>query len=314
MSDRLSPGGRAAAGLRFAELELPRNFRGALFRHSMPGREEGWEDFVRAAREQEIGRLLCLAPREEREAKSPEYAAAVADRRLPFGWAEHPITDYGLPADDWLFGTLIMEHAMRLHRGERVLVHCAAGKGRTGLVLECLLAVTGVPAEQTRERVRRSGARPDTTAQREFIDTYVARVAGSPRRWGRLRRASPVSESELLRRAERILETVRRRHPEHAAYLQDLRFRLSTRFTATAGRAYWQEGLIELSKPIFELPENAEGLRNTVRHEIAHVVANRMHRRNLGHSEPWQQVFLELGGDGRRCHSLERPRPTPRRR
>ena len=36
----------------------------------------------------------------------------------------------------------------RLQRGEGVLVHCAAGRGRTGTVIGAALRILGVPAEQ----------------------------------------------------------------------------------------------------------------------------------------------------------------------
>lgn len=120
------------------------------------------------------------------------------------------------------------------------------------------------------------------------------------------------AESDLEREACAILAEVRARFPEHAAALAPVRIRISRRLVRSAGNADPRRGLVQLSEPIFRLEENAPMFRNTVLHEVAHVIAGPDVR---PHGREWRAIFLSLGGDGRRTHSLRaagehRPRPA----
>jgi predicted SprT family Zn-dependent metalloprotease len=114
-------------------------------------------------------------------------------------------------------------------------------------------------------------------------------------------RAASRSELELETEALSILAEVREHHPEHAAALATVRVRISRRLVRSAGNADPRLGLVQLSEPIFRLEENAPMFRNTVLHELAHVIAGPEVR---AHGREWRAIFLALGGDGRRTHSL----------
>jgi len=111
--------------------------------------------------------------------------------------------------------------------------------------------------------------------------------------------------NELEREARAILEEIRARFPEHGAALDRVRIRISRRLVRSAGNAHPQTGLVQLSEPIFRLDENAPMFRNTVLHEIAHVIAGPAAR---AHGREWRAIFLSLGGDGRRTHTLRAAR------
>ena len=105
----------------------------------------------------------------------------------------------------------------------------------------------------------------------------------------------------LEREALRILAATRRAYPHYKHALDRVTIRLSTRLTRSAGNADPRTGVVQLSEPIFRLDENAHGYRNTVLHEIAHVIAGPDVR---AHGPEWRAIFIEIGGNGRRTHEF----------
>ncbi len=109
----------------------------------------------------------------------------------------------------------------------------------------------------------------------------------------------------LEQAATEILGDVQRRFPEHREALAKVQIRISRRLTRSAGNADPTTGVVQLSEPIFRLDENSGAFRNTVLHEIAHVIAGPDVR---AHGREWRTIFLSLGGDGRRTHGLRAAR------
>lgn len=84
-------------------------------------------------------------------------------------WRQFPISDFGTPstevAERWKQAApSLLAH---LQKGHKVLIHCAAGYGRTGMMTAALLVAMGVDAEKAIKNVR--SARPGTieTAEQE---------------------------------------------------------------------------------------------------------------------------------------------------
>ncbi len=113
-------------------------------------------------------------------------------------------------------------------------------------------------------------------------------------------------DSETLKReALQILAETRRDFPHYKSDLDRVQVRLTSRLTRSAGNADTRTGIVQLSEPIFSLEENAPGYRNTVLHEIAHVIAGPGVQ---AHGRVWRAIFLEIGGDGNRTHSFRAAR------
>ena len=100
-------------------------------------------------------------------------ALGVADtkRYVPGGidYLRLSIPDFGVPDAAWEVrwateGPLLIE---RLRAGQRVLLHCKGGLGRTGMIAARLLVEMGLPAEQAIDRVRRARAGTIETAAQE---------------------------------------------------------------------------------------------------------------------------------------------------
>ena len=79
------------------------------------------------------------------------------------------VRDYGTPADREAFLRAARDTALGLERGDRVLVHCGAGVGRTGMFATCVLMALGQSREDAEERVARAGSKCDTHEQEEFL-------------------------------------------------------------------------------------------------------------------------------------------------
>lgn len=99
---------------------------------------------------------------------------AVQDRAMV--WMHLPIRDVSVP--DRRFEEAWKTKGEELHRrldaGERILIHCRGGLGRTGLVAACMLVERGFPAGTAIRQVR--AARPhavETHAQ----EAYIERIA-----------------------------------------------------------------------------------------------------------------------------------------
>lgn len=103
-------------------------------------------------------------------------------------------------------------------------------------------------------------------------------------------------------RARRIIDETIERCPQYADKLRSIRFEVSGRMTACAGKAFYARNLVKLSLPYFADEGNADShLFETVTHEAAHLVMGP----GYGHGGLWKRCHREMGGKGERCHSLE---------
>lgn len=151
---------------------LPDDAPGALWLASMPGRFEPWPQFLAQAEKAGLQRVVCLTPREEMAQLSPAYYAAVVNGRVPFRWQLLPMPNFGVPDDAPQFRDQIAHLAQGLCAGESVLLHCAAGMGRTGSAAACVLKALGLNTQQALERVRQAGSNPQNAAQAGFVEWF----------------------------------------------------------------------------------------------------------------------------------------------
>ena len=155
-------------------VSLPVNLtRGNLYLSSMPGRFESLEICFQEVAEAKIGHILCLVSDHEIAEKSPDYLAAIRRDEIPARLWRYDVPDYGLPENHDDLDQLLDLIRDRLDGGESVVIHCAAGHGRTGMVSIRLLTRMGMPLEQAIETIHLAGSAPDTQAQRDFLKRHA---------------------------------------------------------------------------------------------------------------------------------------------
>ena len=138
----------------------------------MPGRFGPWAAFETQARRDKLALVVCLAPTQEVAQLSPQYHAAIVQGTLPFRWAYLPIPNFGVPDDAPAFRANIGRVADALRSGDAVLLHCAAGLGRTGTAAACVLKALGLTAEVAMARVRAAGSNPQNALQSGLVDWF----------------------------------------------------------------------------------------------------------------------------------------------
>jgi protein-tyrosine phosphatase len=144
-----------------------------------PGRSRGFElprnlaDDLAAIEAWGASTLLSLVEAQEfARLGVPDFADQV--ERTSLRWLHVPIADMATPGAGALAAWQAQREALgkALQRGDRVLVHCAAGLGRTGMLVARLLVDAGLTSDEAITHVRR--ARPgtiETTAQAAFVAT-----------------------------------------------------------------------------------------------------------------------------------------------
>ena len=153
-------------------LRLPDDVPGRVLLGPMPGRFETWLAFREEARREAMHAVVCLAPRSELTELSPEYHAALARGGLPFRWMNVPMRNFGLPEDPAAFRRDIAAIAQQVRKGDVVLLHCAAGLGRTGTAAACLLKALGMDAPGALQRVREAGSNPQNAEQSGLVHWF----------------------------------------------------------------------------------------------------------------------------------------------
>ncbi len=159
--------------------EIPTPFPGRLFASAMPfgphdlGRSL-WDDYQRAG---VTHVLMLVSDAEARGSANRDLAAWYRQHGLTV-W-QHPIPDFEVPADATAFQQVLQRVSQALNDPNTALViHCAAGRGRTGLFLACWAQeALGYSPATALQWVRRyiPGA-VETRAQEDFVLTWPLRV------------------------------------------------------------------------------------------------------------------------------------------
>ena len=89
-------------------------------------------------------------------------------------WRQLPIIDMDIPnqefEDNWAEEGELIRHALRI--GERVVFHCYAGLGRTGMMAARILVEMGMHPEDAIKRIRQDNKRRiQTKVQEELVRT-----------------------------------------------------------------------------------------------------------------------------------------------
>ncbi len=169
----LEEGAQMDAG-RLREVHLPREVSGRLFLCEMLGRYGPVAEYERELALAGVDRVVCLTPMQEVWGASPDYARRLQRGDFPVPVDPFPIPDHGVPEDAHELLAFVRDLAARLKDGQRLVVHCGAGIGRTGTVAVCVLVALDLPLEEAWQKVLEAGSGPETGPQKAL----VRRLAG----------------------------------------------------------------------------------------------------------------------------------------
>jgi protein-tyrosine phosphatase len=156
----------------FRPVALPPEIPGSLWLGAMPARFESWSSFEATAQRRRLALVVCLTPRSEVAELSPDYHAAIVEGTVPFRWMNLPMRNFGVPEDTAGFRRDVREIADTLRRGEAVMLHCAAGIGRTGSTAACVLKALGLDTDEALQRVREAGSNPENAKQSGLVNWF----------------------------------------------------------------------------------------------------------------------------------------------
>ena len=149
---------------------------GKIFLHSMPGRKETWVEAKQALEHNNISHILCLTSSAEMLEKSPDYAAFAKQEQVHKRVMKHfiqiSIEDFSIPTDSEFYRDQISLAANAINQGAHLLIHCAAGIGRTGCAAIALLQELGLSVSEAESLVLAAGSNPETDLQWDFIRAY----------------------------------------------------------------------------------------------------------------------------------------------
>ena len=159
--------------------EICNPFPGRLLASAMPfGPHDLDRSLWDAYRTEGVTHVLMLVSDAEAQAATQRDLAAFYRQHGMTVW-QHPIPDFEVPGDTDGFRAMLHRVAEALQDPTTTLVvHCAAGRGRTGLFLACWAQeILGLSPEAALRWVRRyiPGA-VETRAQEEFVLTWPLRV------------------------------------------------------------------------------------------------------------------------------------------
>lgn len=141
----------------------------------MPGRyhdvQEALDSWNALKKEAGVEKLLMVSLVSDKEIikKSPDFAKSIRAGLWEGERVSFPIEDFGLPEDEIAFALMIQKVAATLRTGMNVVIHCAAGIGRTGMAAVCTLASLGVPIKEAYRTVRAAGSAPETAEQQALV-------------------------------------------------------------------------------------------------------------------------------------------------
>jgi rhodanese-related sulfurtransferase len=125
------------------------------------------------------GSRVLLSFMEEHELEAvgvppADLARLAADRGIE--WIHLPIVDGSVPSERFLERWRVLAPRLDafLERGDRIVLHCLGGLGRTGMMAACLLIEAGLSATEAMVAVRAArGGTIETREQEEFVLRYT---------------------------------------------------------------------------------------------------------------------------------------------
>ena len=130
--------------------------------------------------ERKVDRIVCLEDEGKILDRSPAYWRALTSGDLPAPATWLPVEDYGVPLDLPAYVAEVHRIVDALRAGERILVHCAGGCGRSGTFACLVLVALGMsPDDAVAAYWAARGCGPESAAQKALVADAVRHVRPS---------------------------------------------------------------------------------------------------------------------------------------
>ena len=124
-------------------------YNNLIYRSCMPnGTYDVNKEILNLWNTYKIETIFCMCPEEEFIRKTSNKQIDIYGNK--YKYFNYPIINYNIPTD---FNTLIdflNNIKLNLDFNTKIVIHCSAGVGRTGLILTCFLMLLGYDKEQTK--------------------------------------------------------------------------------------------------------------------------------------------------------------------
>ncbi|MBI9098122.1 MAG: dual specificity protein phosphatase family protein [Spirochaetaceae bacterium] len=149
--------------------------KGIIYLHSMPGKKEDLQEFMKHINVLNVSRIFCLTHKREIEQYSPHYLDAVYYGHYDsINITYCPCPDFGIPQKekDLIIYEKAIHEAYNTLKGSNILIHCQGGIGRTGTFAVILLRQIGFSFEDALKLTNSAGSNPGNHEQLNFAENY----------------------------------------------------------------------------------------------------------------------------------------------
>lgn len=154
---------------RLRQLTLPASISGALWLTGLPDSDVRLRRFLDETAAQSISQLVILTEDHEIRDLAPAYERLLLSSGLAFSVMRLPIRDFDVPESVLGFRREAQRISKALERGERIVVHCRGGIGRTGMMACAVLCELGMQIDEAIGLVAAAGSKCETAEQTAFL-------------------------------------------------------------------------------------------------------------------------------------------------
>ena len=160
----------------YLEVKLPDSIPGSLFLGQVPCRSQSREEFEKWLKIKGIDTVVCLLSDSDIRKRSPEYWELLQYKGKKWKYSQFPIIDLGIPSDREAYLKYAYSIAESLKNGNNILIHCFAGRGRTGCLGNVVLYVLNLSRDEAEEKIRDAGGHPESIEQRDLIQWCIDKI------------------------------------------------------------------------------------------------------------------------------------------
>lgn len=131
------------------------------------------EDEIKGLKFNKIQTIVSLLEREEISELGLNQEENFC-KHYQIDYINFPIKDRGLPADQNKVKILILQLRQKIQQGEKVVIHCRMGIGRSSIIAGAILLNDNVNADEVINKIckEREMQVPDTEEQRDWLRSF----------------------------------------------------------------------------------------------------------------------------------------------